>query len=193
MMRVSAWAQVWRFSHARHHTDTDIVGRDPEIDGRPLDMWNLFIAFFNVQGIQGEATKLWRHARGQLYVPLVAVPLVTMPLVTMPLVTMPPVTQLPRMRAAVRTLGPEIFRLSKPPFPLCEVVPLPMCILPSNQESISRPTSPSSVHRQTQRATLIYLLGCQISLPEVFWHPIIFVKIPKQKLEELGTKKPLIN
>lgn len=24
---------VWRFSHARHHTDTDIVGRDPEIDG----------------------------------------------------------------------------------------------------------------------------------------------------------------
>ena len=29
---------VWRFSHARHHTDTDIVGRDPEVDARPLDM-----------------------------------------------------------------------------------------------------------------------------------------------------------
>merc|ERR1719158_2424699 len=51
--------EVWRFSHARHHTDTDIVGRDPEIDARPLTMWNLFLAFFNVQGIQGESAKLW--------------------------------------------------------------------------------------------------------------------------------------
>jgi fatty acid desaturase len=57
---------VWRFSHARHHTDTDIVGRDPEIDGRPLDMWNLFLAFFNVQGIQSESRKLWQHANGSL-------------------------------------------------------------------------------------------------------------------------------
>ena len=39
-----------------------------------------------------------------------------------------------------------------------------------------------------QRATLTYLLGCKISLPEVFWYPIIFVK-----LEKLGTKKPLVN
>jgi len=57
---------VWRFSHARHHTDTDIVGRDPEIDARPLDMWNLALAFFNVQGIQAEFGKLWMHAGGQL-------------------------------------------------------------------------------------------------------------------------------
>lgn len=57
---------VWRFSHARHHTDTDIAGRDPEMDGRPLDMWNLFIAFFNVQGIQGECKKIWMHANGSL-------------------------------------------------------------------------------------------------------------------------------
>ena len=57
---------VWRFSHARHHTDTDVAGRDPEMDGRPLDMWNLFIAFFNVQGITGECKKLWMHAQGQL-------------------------------------------------------------------------------------------------------------------------------
>jgi len=57
---------VWRFSHARHHTDTDIVGRDPEIDGRPLDMWNLFLAFFNVQGIHGESKKLWMHATGSV-------------------------------------------------------------------------------------------------------------------------------
>lgn len=27
-----------RWRSCRHHTDTDIIGRDPEIDGRPLDM-----------------------------------------------------------------------------------------------------------------------------------------------------------
>lgn len=58
--------EVWRFSHARHHTDTDIVGRDPEVDARPLDMWNLFLAFFNVQGIQAECGKIWMHVRGEL-------------------------------------------------------------------------------------------------------------------------------
>lgn len=57
---------VWRFSHARHHTDTDIVGRDPEIDGRPLDMWNLGLAFLNYQGIKAEAAKIWSHAKGEL-------------------------------------------------------------------------------------------------------------------------------
>jgi hypothetical protein len=55
---------VWRFSHARHHTDTDIVGRDPEVDARPLDMWNLAIAFFNVQGIRVPAiTHMRAHTR----------------------------------------------------------------------------------------------------------------------------------
>ena len=57
---------VWRFSHARHHTDTDVVGRDPEIDARPLDMWSLGLAFFNVQGIRAESAKLWMHARGRM-------------------------------------------------------------------------------------------------------------------------------
>jgi len=57
---------VWQFSHARHHTDTDVVGRDPEADGRPLTMWNLFLAFFNYQGIQGESRKIWMHAWGTL-------------------------------------------------------------------------------------------------------------------------------
>mmetsp|Transcript_22313 Transcript_22313/g.58224 ORF Transcript_22313/g.58224 Transcript_22313/m.58224 type:complete len:482 (+) Transcript_22313:52-1497(+) len=53
---------VWRFSHARHHTDTDIVGRDPEADARPLSMWNLFIAFFNYHDIRGGLIKLHSHA-----------------------------------------------------------------------------------------------------------------------------------
>ena len=57
---------VWRFSHARHHTDTDIVGRDPEADARPLSMWNLFLAFFNYGGITSESAKIWMHANGKL-------------------------------------------------------------------------------------------------------------------------------
>mmetsp|Transcript_73161 Transcript_73161/g.145117 ORF Transcript_73161/g.145117 Transcript_73161/m.145117 type:complete len:490 (+) Transcript_73161:39-1508(+) len=57
---------VWRFSHARHHTDTDIVGRDPEIDARPISMWQLFILFFNYQLIKGEMGKILMHASGEL-------------------------------------------------------------------------------------------------------------------------------
>eukprot|EP00928_Gymnodinium_smaydae_P026204 TRINITY_DN20642_c0_g1_i1.p1 TRINITY_DN20642_c0_g1~~TRINITY_DN20642_c0_g1_i1.p1 ORF type:complete len:507 (+),score=59.68 TRINITY_DN20642_c0_g1_i1:108-1523(+) len=58
--------RVWRFSHAKHHTHTDIVGLDPEIDGRPLSMWSLFILFFNYQLIRGEMSKIWLHAQGKL-------------------------------------------------------------------------------------------------------------------------------
>ena len=59
-------ALLWRFSHARHHTDTDIVGRDPEIDGRPLTLYNLCLAFFNYQGICATSKSLWVHAGGNL-------------------------------------------------------------------------------------------------------------------------------
>lgn len=38
---------VWRWSHARHHTDTIIVGRDPEIQTmRPPDIFKVVLAFF---------------------------------------------------------------------------------------------------------------------------------------------------
>jgi MocE subfamily Rieske [2Fe-2S] domain protein len=58
---------VWRFSHARHHTDTDVVGRDPEMDGRPLSVEKLVFALLTNWGaIKGEAEKLWRHACGQM-------------------------------------------------------------------------------------------------------------------------------
>ena len=37
---------VWRWSHARHHTDTIIVGRDPEIGvPRPPKLWEIGLAF----------------------------------------------------------------------------------------------------------------------------------------------------
>jgi fatty acid desaturase len=57
---------LWRFSHARHHTDTEIVGRDPEIHGRPLSLLGLLLAFFSQQSLAAEARKLWRHARGEM-------------------------------------------------------------------------------------------------------------------------------
>ncbi len=40
---------VWRWSHTRHHSDTIIVGRDPEITvPRPPNLKALFLSFFNL-------------------------------------------------------------------------------------------------------------------------------------------------
>ena len=40
---------VWRWSHTRHHSDTIIVGRDPEIAApRPTDVKKLIMSFFNL-------------------------------------------------------------------------------------------------------------------------------------------------
>ena len=39
---------VWRWSHTRHHSDTVIVGRDPEIQiPRPPDIKGLLLALVN--------------------------------------------------------------------------------------------------------------------------------------------------
>lgn len=40
-------ANLWRWSHARHHTDTIIVMRDPEIQvKRPADLLKIAGDFF---------------------------------------------------------------------------------------------------------------------------------------------------
>ncbi|WP_240513980.1 fatty acid desaturase family protein [Paramylibacter kogurei] len=40
---------TWRWSHARHHTDTIIVGRDPEIVAmRPPALFRIFLNFFGI-------------------------------------------------------------------------------------------------------------------------------------------------
>ena len=40
---------TWRWSHARHHTDTVIVGRDPEIVAmRPPALFSIFLNFFGL-------------------------------------------------------------------------------------------------------------------------------------------------
>jgi Na+-transporting NADH:ubiquinone oxidoreductase subunit F len=41
---------VWRWSHTRHHSDTIVVGRDPEIAvPRPPDVKSIILSFFNLR------------------------------------------------------------------------------------------------------------------------------------------------
>ena len=58
---------VWRWSHNRHHSDTIIVGRDPEIQiPRPPDICALILSFFNVGGYRTYFPNLFRHALGRM-------------------------------------------------------------------------------------------------------------------------------
>ncbi len=58
---------VWRWSHTRHHTDTIIVGRDPEIAVmRPAVILRVIGMFFAIPQVIAEAKSLVRHASGRL-------------------------------------------------------------------------------------------------------------------------------
>ena len=58
---------LWRWSHTRHHSDTIIVGRDPEIAvPRPPDLQGLVLAFFNLGVYPVYFGKLFRHALGRI-------------------------------------------------------------------------------------------------------------------------------
>jgi fatty acid desaturase len=57
----------WRWSHARHHTDTIIVGRDPEIGvPRPPKLLNLVLALFALRSGPKEFREVLMHAGGRL-------------------------------------------------------------------------------------------------------------------------------
>ncbi len=57
---------VWRWSHTRHHTDTIIVGRDPEIiTPRPPDFFRLFLTAFNLTGGLKTVGRVFIHAQGK--------------------------------------------------------------------------------------------------------------------------------
>ncbi len=57
----------WRWSHVRHHTDTIIVGRDPEIVApRPPDLLGLALGFLNVKGGTRELRRMVVHCFGRL-------------------------------------------------------------------------------------------------------------------------------
>jgi MocE subfamily Rieske [2Fe-2S] domain protein len=58
---------VWRWSHTRHHSDTIIVGRDPEIQvPRPPDMLAHVLSLANVGGYRSFFPKLLLHATGRI-------------------------------------------------------------------------------------------------------------------------------
>lgn len=64
MMRNSV---VWRYSHARHHTDTIIVGRDPEVGlMRPPQLILLVLNTLGITAIPPALQTLGRHAMGRL-------------------------------------------------------------------------------------------------------------------------------
>jgi fatty acid desaturase len=57
----------WRWSHARHHTDTIIVGRDREIAAmRPPDVAKLVINVIGLADAWSTAISVGRHAAGRL-------------------------------------------------------------------------------------------------------------------------------
>jgi MocE subfamily Rieske [2Fe-2S] domain protein len=58
---------VWRWSHTRHHSDTIIVGRDPEIAvPRPPDIAGIIKAFFNLPVYPKYFKHILMHAFGQM-------------------------------------------------------------------------------------------------------------------------------
>ncbi len=58
---------VWRWSHTRHHSDTIIVGRDPEIAvPRPPDLKALFLGVFNLPVYKNYFRHILLHAAGRM-------------------------------------------------------------------------------------------------------------------------------
>ena len=59
--------EIWRWSHTRHHTDTIIVGRDPEIiTPRPPDVLSLLLNIFALKNTFVFFRKVFLHATGRL-------------------------------------------------------------------------------------------------------------------------------
>ncbi|HEV3429688.1 MAG TPA: fatty acid desaturase family protein [Paraburkholderia sp.] len=60
-------ATVWRWSHARHHTDTLVVGRDPEIGApRPTDWLGIALNVVALKHVSHELPKMVSAAFGRV-------------------------------------------------------------------------------------------------------------------------------
>ncbi|MFZ1938483.1 MAG: NADH:ubiquinone reductase (Na(+)-transporting) subunit F [Terracidiphilus sp.] len=58
---------LWRWSHNRHHSDTIIVGRDPEIQiPRPPNVVAHFLSLFAIGVYRIHSSSLFRHALGRI-------------------------------------------------------------------------------------------------------------------------------
>ena len=61
---------VWRWSHTRHHSDTIIVGRDPEIAvPRPPDVKTIIMSFFNLGVYPKYFKHILLHSFGRMSLP----------------------------------------------------------------------------------------------------------------------------
>ena len=59
---------VWKASHVRHHTDTIIVGRDPEIVAmRPPDLLRIVLNLFGLIDTLVLVNRMLLHIRGQIH------------------------------------------------------------------------------------------------------------------------------
>ncbi|RAP78440.1 fatty acid desaturase family protein [Paenibacillus montanisoli] len=59
-------ATVGRWSHVRHHSDTIVVGRDPETPVRPPVYYVLLMEFLRLNGAPKEMMKIFLHCFGRL-------------------------------------------------------------------------------------------------------------------------------
>jgi len=58
---------VWRWSHARHHTDTLVRGRDPEVAAPvPTDWVSMLLNIFAIKNVPSETLKVIANAFGQI-------------------------------------------------------------------------------------------------------------------------------
>lgn len=58
---------VWRWSHTRHHSDTIIVGRDPEIAvPLPPNLVDIVLKFFNIPGYVSYFKSILGHSLGRM-------------------------------------------------------------------------------------------------------------------------------
>jgi len=58
---------LWRWSHTRHHSDTIIVGRDPEIAiQRPPKILTLILIFFGIGSARAYFKQIFLHSTGRL-------------------------------------------------------------------------------------------------------------------------------
>ena len=59
---------TWRSSHVRHHTDTIIVGRDPEIIAmRPPDLKRIILNLFGIIDVFEASKRVLLHASGRIH------------------------------------------------------------------------------------------------------------------------------
>ena len=71
MLRVSGFmtlheSHFWRWSHTRHHTETIILGRDPEIASPRPPNWGALLDFFFLQSGPQQIRNIVTHATGRL-------------------------------------------------------------------------------------------------------------------------------